>query len=43
MVKPAVLYAFYIVGSGLWRLWEVTYKIYEYVKVWYSSNYLYVS
>ena len=35
MVKAVVFDAFYIVGSGLWTLWEISSKVYEYVTVRY--------
>ena len=28
--KPAVFDAFHFVGSGLWTLWGITLKVYEY-------------
>jgi hypothetical protein len=30
MVKPVVFNTFHIVGSGLWMLWGITLKVYEY-------------
>ena len=34
---------FHLVGSGLWTLWRITLKVYEYVRVRYFLNHLYVS
>jgi hypothetical protein len=30
MINPAVFNAFHVVGSGLWTLWGITLKVYEY-------------
>jgi hypothetical protein len=35
MVKPAVFDSFHIIGSGLWTLWEITLRVYEYIQVQY--------
>jgi hypothetical protein len=38
MVNPAV----HIIGSGLWKLCGIIFKVYEYVQVQYLFSYLYM-
>jgi hypothetical protein len=40
--EVTVLDAFHIVGSELWMLWGITLKVYEYIRIQYLLNYLYV-
>ena len=36
--KMDVFNYFHIIGNGLWTLWGITLKIYEYMHVWYGAD-----
>ena len=41
--EAAVFNAFHIFGSGLWSLWGIALKVYEYEHGIFLKNHLYVS